>query len=166
MDNFGVDKKNQLNVTFCILYFSSNSCSTCFGQSCAHHQELKTAWCYRIQKVTSSWFFLSTLNYDARSTTHQMDNFVFILVFLSRSSLYMSTYSVPNEDNVFSRAMNFQVHATVTKALIHKVCSAVPNGSASSSQGTRGYLSVTATLKFTYSLIKGIMFFEVIAALL
>jgi len=22
--------------------------------------------------VTSSWFFLSTLNYDARSTTHQM----------------------------------------------------------------------------------------------
>jgi len=27
-----VDKKNQLDVTFCILYFSSNSCSTCFGQ--------------------------------------------------------------------------------------------------------------------------------------
>ena len=26
-----VDKKNQLDVTFCILYFSSNSCSTCFG---------------------------------------------------------------------------------------------------------------------------------------
>jgi len=23
--------------------------------------------------VTSSWFFLSTLNYDARSTTHQID---------------------------------------------------------------------------------------------
>jgi len=22
--------------------------------------------------VTSSWFFLSTLNYDARSTTHQI----------------------------------------------------------------------------------------------
>jgi hypothetical protein len=38
-----VDKKNQLNVTFCILYFSSNSCSTCFGQPCAHHQELTTA---------------------------------------------------------------------------------------------------------------------------
>jgi hypothetical protein len=35
--------KNQLDVTFCILYFSSNSCSTCFGQPCAHHQELKTA---------------------------------------------------------------------------------------------------------------------------
>jgi hypothetical protein len=28
----------------------------------------------RIQKVTSSWFFLSTLNYDARSTTHQSCN--------------------------------------------------------------------------------------------
>ena len=39
----GVDKKNQLDVTFCILYFSSNSCSTSFGQPCAHHQELMTA---------------------------------------------------------------------------------------------------------------------------
>ena len=39
----GVDKKNQLDFTFCILYFSSNSCSTCFGQPCAHHQELTTA---------------------------------------------------------------------------------------------------------------------------
>ena len=38
-----VDKKNQLDVTFCILYFYSNSCSTCFGQPCAHHQELTTA---------------------------------------------------------------------------------------------------------------------------
>ena len=38
-----VDKKNQLDVTFCILYFSSNSFSTCFGQPCAHHQELTTA---------------------------------------------------------------------------------------------------------------------------
>ena len=26
---FSVDKKNQLDVTFCILYFSSNSCPTC-----------------------------------------------------------------------------------------------------------------------------------------
>ena len=38
-----VDKKNQLDVTFCILYFSSNSCSTCFAQPCAHRQELTTA---------------------------------------------------------------------------------------------------------------------------
>jgi hypothetical protein len=38
-----VVKKNQLDVTFCILYFSSNSCSTCFEQPCAHHQELTTA---------------------------------------------------------------------------------------------------------------------------
>ena len=41
--DFSVDKKNQLDVTFCIIYFSSNSCSTCFGQPCAHHQELTTA---------------------------------------------------------------------------------------------------------------------------
>ena len=34
-------RKTQLDVTFCILYFSSNSCSTCFGQPCAHHQELR-----------------------------------------------------------------------------------------------------------------------------
>ena len=27
-----------LDVTFCILYFSSKSCSTCFGQPCAPHQ--------------------------------------------------------------------------------------------------------------------------------
>ena len=38
-----VDKKNQLDVTFCILYVSSNSCSTPFGQPCAHHQEFTTA---------------------------------------------------------------------------------------------------------------------------
>jgi len=40
---YRVDKKNQLDVTFYILYFSSNSYSTCFGQPCAHHQELTTA---------------------------------------------------------------------------------------------------------------------------
>ena len=40
---FSVDKKNELDVTFCVLYFSSNSCLTCFGQPCAHHQELTTA---------------------------------------------------------------------------------------------------------------------------
>jgi len=34
---------NRLDVTFCILYISSNSCSTCFGQPFAHHQELTTA---------------------------------------------------------------------------------------------------------------------------
>jgi len=38
-----VDKKTQIDGTFCILYFSSNSCSACLGQSCAHHQELTTA---------------------------------------------------------------------------------------------------------------------------
>ena len=40
---FSVGKKNQLDVTFCILYFSSNGCSTCFEQPRAHHQELTTA---------------------------------------------------------------------------------------------------------------------------
>ena len=49
--SFSVDKKNQLDVTFCIFYFSSNSCSTCFVQPCAHHQELTTAWCYSLVLV-------------------------------------------------------------------------------------------------------------------
>jgi len=48
---FSVDKKNQLDVTFWILYFSSNSCPTCFGQPCAHHQELTTVWCYSLVLV-------------------------------------------------------------------------------------------------------------------
>jgi len=46
-----LDKKNQLDITFCILYFSSNNCSTCFGQPCAHRQELTTAWCYSLVLV-------------------------------------------------------------------------------------------------------------------
>jgi hypothetical protein len=41
--HFQCRQKNQLDVNFCILYFSSNSFSTCFGQPCAHHQELTTA---------------------------------------------------------------------------------------------------------------------------
>ena len=49
--NSYVDKKNELDVTFCILYFSSNSFSTCFGQPCAHHQEMTTAWCYSLVLV-------------------------------------------------------------------------------------------------------------------
>ena len=49
---FGVDKKNQLDVTFCILYFSS-------------------------------LLFLSTLNYDARSTTHQ-------IMYLNYTKLHIS----------------------------------------------------------------------------
>ena len=46
-----MDKKTQLDVTFCILYFSSNGFSTCFGQPCAHHQELTTARCYSLVLV-------------------------------------------------------------------------------------------------------------------
>jgi len=50
-DSKDADKKNQLDVTCCIFYFSSNSCSTCFGQPCAHHQELTTAWYYSLLLV-------------------------------------------------------------------------------------------------------------------
>ena len=36
------------------------------------------------------------------------------------------------------------------KAVVPKLCSADPKGSATSSQGIRGYISVMVTLKFTY----------------
>ena len=48
---FSVDKKKQLDITFCIFYFSSNSCSTCFGQPCAHHQEVTTLLYYSLVLV-------------------------------------------------------------------------------------------------------------------
>ena len=50
-----VDKKNQLDVTFCIIYFSSTSFPTCFGQPCTHHQQLTTAWCYSLVLVCELW---------------------------------------------------------------------------------------------------------------
>ena len=49
--DYSVDEKNQLVVTFCILYFSYNNCSTCSGQPCAHHQKLTTAWYYSLVMV-------------------------------------------------------------------------------------------------------------------
>jgi len=45
--------------------------------------------------VTSSWFFLSTLNYDARSTTHQIICCVHnsLPAFITLFSLYNSQHS-------------------------------------------------------------------------
>jgi hypothetical protein len=51
--------------------------------------------------VTSSWFFLSTLNYDARSTTHQMLHLsprLRVLVYHGITSR-PSYYPIPNADN-------------------------------------------------------------------
>ena len=39
--------RNQQDVTWCFLYFLFISSSTCFGQPCAHPQELTTQWFYR-----------------------------------------------------------------------------------------------------------------------
>ena len=50
-----VDKKNQLDVTFCILYFSSNSCSACFGQPCSHHRS------WRLRDVIALCWYVSWL---------------------------------------------------------------------------------------------------------
>ena len=51
-----------------------------------------------MQKVTSSWFFLSTLNYDARSTTHQIHKRFLLL----HPSLYM--LDVGREGRRFKKA--------------------------------------------------------------
>ena len=41
--------------------------------------------------MTSSWFFLSTLNYDARSTTHQISNSNLLLVsFFKKTAFYQA----------------------------------------------------------------------------
>jgi hypothetical protein len=45
-----------------------------------------------------------------------------------------------------------------TRSVVSKMCIANPKRSATSSQGIRGYITVMATLKFTF-LIKGITFF-------
>ena len=38
--------------------------------------------------MTSSWFFLSALNYDARSTTHQMQIFIYCYITLHVSGVH------------------------------------------------------------------------------
>ena len=65
----------------------------CVGMCRGCRKVVKSGWqvvrpygrttCQGIQKVTSSWFFLSTLNYDARSTTHQICTLFFIRQFTS-----------------------------------------------------------------------------------
>jgi len=51
------------------------------------------------KKVTSSWFFLSTLNYDARSTTHQMIyllnfNITYIIILATCFEYYESSSGI------------------------------------------------------------------------
>jgi len=41
--------------------------------------------------VTSNWFFLSTLNYDARSTTHQIYTII-ISFYIISDSLFTQRY--------------------------------------------------------------------------
>jgi len=46
--------------------------------------------------VTPSWFFLSTLNYDARSTTHQIykNGTLYMLGNLARNKVYVAFLSI------------------------------------------------------------------------
>ena len=57
----------------------------------------------KIQKVASSWFFLSTLNYDARSTTHQIYITMYALLFPQLSMLRLrscSTNTLYNSEEI------------------------------------------------------------------
>jgi hypothetical protein len=54
----------------------------------------------------------------------------------------------------------------LVKPVVHKVCSTYLEGFISISQGICKYISVMATLKFTYFLIKGVMFLTIIEELL
>jgi hypothetical protein len=53
--------------------------------------------------------------------------------------------------------IDLTIIAKTSSAFVQKVCSADHKGSATSSQGIRGYISVMATLKFTYFLNQRIM---------
>jgi hypothetical protein len=57
---------------------------TCWATS---RREIKTT------KVTPSWFFLSTLNYDAWSTTHQ--GYFFISIYIPTNSFYSDSLYYP-----------------------------------------------------------------------
>jgi hypothetical protein len=54
-----------------------------------------------------------------------------------------------------------QVVSQRPRAVVPKLCSAGPKGSATSSQGIRGYISVVSTLTFTYVLIKAIIILKI-----
>jgi hypothetical protein len=65
--------------------------------------------------------------------------------------------------SLFERLLNpappeYEEKLLTTRSVAPKVCSADPKGSTTSFQGTREYISVMATLKFSYFLIKEIMF--------
>ena len=48
----------------------------------------------------------------------------------------------------------------LVSAVVPSLCSAGPKGSATSSQGIRGFISITAALQFTCFIIKGIKLFK------
>jgi len=76
-----VDKKTQLDVTFCILYFSSNSCSTSFGQPCAHHQELTTSnvKATRCTNVSNLFYLSNTVHFFYVSLTVHVSIFITVI---------------------------------------------------------------------------------------
>ena len=49
--------------------------------------------------MTSSWFSLSTLNYDARSTTHQIFTLIHNVNFALRMSCFFFSLNIPTEND-------------------------------------------------------------------
>jgi len=60
--------------------------------------------------VTSSWFYLSTLNYDARSTTHQLK-----AVFTRQSSCHALRITTDGARVVLTRCLTLSLSETQNK---------------------------------------------------
>ena len=67
--------------------------------------------------MTSSWFFLSTLNYDARSTTHQIYSVAFVYI---ASFKIKNVYGGDHEDPVM-KVMELQVKVKKVQVKVMKV---------------------------------------------
>ena len=68
--------------------------------------------------MTSSWFFLSTLNYDARSTTHQINKNMFITCSLIYDCLYKAVSISGNTASVVRRFVDKNVETICKQAQI------------------------------------------------
>ena len=70
--------------------------------------------------MTSSWLFLSTLNYDARSTTHQINYYRYLYCRLSATA-YSIYLHIPSKSEGSSSFRNLRTRHAVVKETYHDV---------------------------------------------
>ena len=90
-----VQKKNQLDVTKCIIALMI--CSTCFGYFCSHHQELETICVLLPPVVCSAWLLVVGVRCRAASYASRKRN-----VQRRATSLFLDSQPAvlyPNPDN-------------------------------------------------------------------